>query len=98
MASRRTGTRRFRSGALLLLALYAFVIAASPAFHHDVACHLTSPVHCTACAASVAAPRAEHAPAVPAPGLRLAGRVDHADEHAPQSAPSLRVAARAPPA
>jgi hypothetical protein len=81
-----------------VLALYALVVAASPAFHHDVACHLTSPMHCTACTASVAAPRAEHAPAVPAPGLHLAGQVDDADEHAPPSAPSLSVPARAPPA
>jgi hypothetical protein len=97
MAGRRTGTRHVRGGALLLLALYAFVIAASPAFHHDVACHLTSPMHCTACTASVAAPRAEAAPAVPAPGLRLAGRVDAPHERSPQSVPSLRIPARAPP-
>ena len=89
-------TRRTRSAGLVL-ALYALVIAASPAFHHDVACHLTSPMHCTACTASVAAPRAEQAPAVLVPRLHVAGPVDDADEQIPQRAPSLRIPARAPP-
>jgi hypothetical protein len=97
MTGRRTGRWRARSGALLVLALYALVVAVSPAFHHDVACHLTSPMHCTACTASVAAPRAEPAPAVLAPGLRLVGHVVDSDEHSPQSAPSHRIPARAPP-
>jgi hypothetical protein len=73
------------------------VIGVSPAFHHDVACHLTSPMHCTACTASVAAPRAEQAPVVPAPRLQPEGPVDDADERSPQSEPTLRVPARAPP-
>jgi hypothetical protein len=97
MGGGRPLTRRTRSAAVVLLSLYALVIAVSPAFHHDVACHLTSPMHCTACTASVAAPRAEQAPAVPAPRLHLAGPVDDAHEHSPQSAPSLRIPARAPP-
>jgi hypothetical protein len=83
---------------VLVLALYALVVAVSPAFHHDVACHLTSPMHCTACTASVAAPRAEQAPVVPAPRLQVASLVDDADERSPQSAPCLRLPARAPPA
>jgi hypothetical protein len=97
MAGRSTRPFRPRRGAFLLVALYLVVIAVSPAFHHDVACHLTSPMHCTACTASVAAPRAEQAPAVAAPGLRLAGHVDDADEHQPPSAPALQLPARAPP-
>jgi hypothetical protein len=87
-----------RRAAVLASALYALVVAISPAFHHDVACHLTSPTRCTACTANVAAPRAEHPPVVPTPGLHLAGEVDDADEHSLWSAPSLRVPARAPPA
>jgi hypothetical protein len=97
MGGSRALTRRTRSAAVVVLALYALVIAASPAFHHDVACHLTSPMHCTACTASVAAPRAEQAPAVPTPRLHVAGPVDDAAEHFPQTTPSLRIPARAPP-
>jgi hypothetical protein len=32
---------------LAVLAVYAVLLAASPLLHHDVACHLTSPTHCT---------------------------------------------------
>jgi hypothetical protein len=50
-------------GAILLAAvLYGLVVMASPAFHHDLDCHLSSPKQCTACTANPAAPRAEQAP------------------------------------
>jgi len=38
--------------------LYAVVLAASPALHHDLDCHLKSPTHCTACLANAPAPGA----------------------------------------
>jgi hypothetical protein len=100
MGSRRTGWRAAatRRASLLVVVLYALLVAVIPAFHHDVACHLTSPTHCTACTAGVAAPRAEQAPAVPVPGLHLAGPVADADEHVPAAAPALQLPARAPPA
>jgi hypothetical protein len=34
------------------VALYAFFLAVSPFEHHDLICHLKTPQHCTACAAS----------------------------------------------
>ena len=40
--------------AVLTAALCAFVDIASPFEHHDLACHLKTPAHCTACASSLA--------------------------------------------
>ena len=34
------------------LALYAFVLVASPFEHHDLICHLKTPQHCTSCSSS----------------------------------------------
>ena len=34
------------------LALYAFVLIASPFEHHDLICHLKTPQHCASCTAS----------------------------------------------
>jgi disulfide bond formation protein DsbB len=98
MSGGRTGRQRARSGVLLALALYALIVAVAPAFHHDVACHLTSPTHCTACTATPAAPRTEQALGVQPVGLAVAGRVNDPDERALQAAPSFRIPARAPPA
>jgi disulfide bond formation protein DsbB len=83
---------------LLALALYALIVAVAPAFHHDVACHLTSPTHCTACTAMPAAPRAEQPVGIHPVGLPVVGRVSDPDERAPQAAPCFRLPARAPPA
>jgi len=98
MGGVRTGRPRARSRALLVLALYALVVAVTPAFHHDVACHLTSPMHCTACTATVAAPRAEQTVVVLPARLPLAGQVADRDDDGAQGASSLRIPARAPPA
>jgi hypothetical protein len=43
------------------LLLYSLVLAVSPALHHDFACHLKDPSHCTACQATPIAPQAEKA-------------------------------------
>lgn len=45
----------------LAIGLYALVLVAAPAFHHDLACHVKSPTHCTTCLVSVTAPRANGA-------------------------------------
>ena len=82
----------------MMLALYALVAAASPAFHHDVACHLTSPTHCTACTATAPAARAEAPPSVLSPSLFAAGTVSAADERVRSAATVVRLPARAPPA
>jgi hypothetical protein len=34
-------------------ALYAFFLLATPFLHHDLACELKNPQHCTACTSSV---------------------------------------------
>jgi hypothetical protein len=55
-------TRGGRRAAVVSFGLYALVILWSPVLHHDFACHLKSPTHCTACTASPAAPRIEQSP------------------------------------
>lgn len=44
-----------------ILAVYVAVLCASPAFHHDLDCHLKTPAHCPGCVASPAALRGESA-------------------------------------
>ena len=36
------------------LALYAAVLVLAPFTHHDLACHIKNPQHCTACSSSQA--------------------------------------------
>ena len=43
---------RWRSRALAGAAIYAFFLLAAPFEHHDLACHLKNPFHCTSCTAS----------------------------------------------
>jgi len=38
--------RCFRS---LVLVLYVAIVATLPLLHHDIACHIQSPTHCTTC-------------------------------------------------
>lgn len=46
-------TRRFGRGRALVVALYCFIVLFGGFFHHDLACHLKSPTHCTTCAFSL---------------------------------------------
>jgi len=48
----RSGTRRYRRLAYLALALFSVFLVTSELEHHDIACHLKTPQHCTACAQS----------------------------------------------
>jgi hypothetical protein len=57
----------------LAVGLYALVLIAAPAFHHDLACHVKSPTHCTTCLVSVTAPRAHGAAGLVLGDLRDAG-------------------------
>jgi len=43
-----------------LLVAYALIVALLPLAHHDIACHLKSPTHCTTCTASVSGEAAPH--------------------------------------
>jgi hypothetical protein len=42
----------FRRTAALIAALYALFLVTVPFEHHDLACHLKTPQHCTSCASS----------------------------------------------
>ena len=44
--------RRGRRGIALAVALYAAFLFVAPFEHHDLACHLKTPQHCTSCASS----------------------------------------------
>ncbi len=61
----RRDARRSRWTALapVLLAAYVSLLAAGPLDHHDVACHLKSTTHCTACV-SASVPGTEAGPGV----------------------------------
>jgi hypothetical protein len=55
--------RRVRRLACVGGTLYVLFLALAPFEHHDIACHLKTPQHCTSCASSVLGPD----PASPAP-------------------------------
>jgi hypothetical protein len=50
--ARRLGDRRWRSLALVGLALYTVLLIAAAFEHHDLSCELRTPQHCTSCATS----------------------------------------------
>jgi len=45
-------SRRLRRFTIAALTLFAVFLATAQFEHHDIACHLKTPQHCTACAAS----------------------------------------------
>jgi hypothetical protein len=49
----RLGNRRFRSLAFVGGALYVFFLITAPFEHHDIACHIRTPQHCTSCNSSL---------------------------------------------
>ena len=48
----RSASRRYRHLAYLALALFSVFLFTAEFEHHDIACHLKTPQHCNACAAS----------------------------------------------
>ena len=90
--------RRHHRGAVLwTLAVYALLLAVNPVLHDDLACHLKSPTHCSACTASPSASRVEAmGPSVPVPVE--VGRVEASEYTSETVAPLLVLAGRAPPA
>ena len=46
------GPRQWRRPIIVAVALYAVVLAAGELGHHDLACHLKTPQHCSSCTAS----------------------------------------------
>jgi hypothetical protein len=45
-------TGRWRRAVAFAIALYAIFLVVAPFEHHDLACHLKTPQHCTSCASS----------------------------------------------
>jgi hypothetical protein len=83
---------------VIALAVYAALFAASPALHHDFACHVKSPTHCEACANNPLASRVETAVLAVTAALPAAGEVAPAAHHHDGADPVRIAAGRAPPA
>jgi hypothetical protein len=97
MVSGRALARRRRGAILWILALYALLLAVNPVLHDDLAGHLKSPTHCSACTASPSASRVEAVGAsLPIPVE--AGRIETAEHTSETVAPIVVRAGRAPPA
>jgi hypothetical protein len=90
--------RRVRRSTLAVMVLYAFVIAASAFFHHDLACHQKSRTHCTACSVSQYAQEAEYSGAPLAALHRVAGRVELRATVSVDTPALVFISDRAPPA
>jgi hypothetical protein len=94
-----TGSRLRSRGVLVCLVLvYAVVVGVSPAFHHDVECHLKSPTHCPACLANPVASPAETAQDLAAVSLPSAGQIERFRAPCPASPGLVHRTGRAPPA
>ena len=70
----RFGDRRWRFLAWVGGALYAFFLITAPFEHHDIACHLKTPQHCTSCNSSLVGSDPEAPAAAGAWSLADAGR------------------------
>ncbi len=69
----RTGPGAGRAG-VLAVSLYCFVLLVGGFFHHDLACHLKSPTHCTTCTFSLSSAGVQPGGGVPPVVLPQAGR------------------------
>ncbi len=79
------------------LALYAFVLIASPFEHHDLICHLKTPQHCTSCASSQLGsdPHALHVP--DSSHMKDAGSAATLDQTIEGALLAVRTTGRSPP-
>ena len=82
----------------IALCLYVLVLGAGPFLHHDLACHLKSRTHCTACVlnASISAVDGGHGPQCF--GLSETGPIVRSVAPTPASVHVLRASGRSPPA
>ncbi len=92
------GSRRRRSALVLALGVYAILISAAPALHHDFACHLKSSTHCTACTASPLASRLGAGVVGVAAVLPAADAVADLPPATTSDASPFRIPGRSPPA
>src|SRR5476651_2764899 len=72
--TRRGSTRLSRRLALVGMAIYALFLVASPFEHHDLACELKTPQHCTSCTSTQLGSDTHVTPAPGAAQLADAGR------------------------
>jgi hypothetical protein len=90
--------RRDRGLILLALALFTLLVSVSPLLHHDIACHLKTPTHCTACLASPPASRIERTAGPEAWTLQQAERIETLRQDPVDLADVIRTPGRSPPA
>lgn len=88
---------RFRRLAIAGVLLHTLFLAAADFEHHDIACHLKTPFHCTSCALSQVGsdPRTPFDPG--ASGLAEAGRAVAVNVDAESAVLSVRTTGRSPP-
>ena len=89
---------RFRRLAIAGVLLHTLFLAVADFEHHDIACHLKTPFHCTSCALSTVGsdPRAPFDPG--ASGLADAGRAIAVNVEFQGAVLSVRTTGRSPPA
>jgi hypothetical protein len=72
--TRRGSSRLSRRLALVGMAIYALFLVASPFEHHDLACELKTPRHCTSCTSTQLGSDTQAPPTPGAAQLTDAGR------------------------
>jgi hypothetical protein len=87
-----------RSSTLAAVIVYALVLMAGPALHHDFACHENSRTHCTSCQISQYAQKVEVSAAAVDAILYPAGRLEAYTTQPIETFAPLRLAGRSPPA
>src|SRR3954451_2051489 len=89
---------RSRPGTVLGVALYAAFLVIAPFEHHDLACHLKTPQHCTSCTTSVLGANTATSPNPGATVFHDAGCAVAIQVSAPDLLLSMRGTGRSPPA
>jgi len=92
-----TRGRSRRASVLVAVSLYLLVLSASPALHHDFACHQRAPGHCTACLAQPSALRAPEGIGLCAQQLADAGPIEARVEREPRLSVAVPSPGRSPP-
>ena len=94
----RLRDRRWRPLTFVGVALYAIVLIVAPFAHHDLACHLKNPLHCTACTSSLPGSDPQTPVTVGAWSLADAGRTTAVHVLAEDTLLPVRSTGRSPPA
>jgi hypothetical protein len=79
------------------LAVYVLCAALLPLTHHDIACHVKSPKHCTTCLAAVSGETVPAAADLDDTPMRDAGRATITAVVGRQQTPLSTASGRAPP-